>query len=569
MINLNDALQFLVSDKGTAAWVGGCLLFFLWHLIGFWKKVKPVRVEVEVAVKAISAAASPTEFAERFEEIRERIEALPLLRHGWLEFTEALILPDGEAHDGRLVIRNTRHPQNYFSQRYLLAPRANLRIYNALPNMLTGLGILGTFVGLVAGIWLAAPGLNSQDINDAKGALQILLHGAALAFITSIAGLVLSIAYSFFEKRVLHKFEGAVGALNNALERRMDFESVERIADRSFEEARKQTNVLSTFSNDLAIALGQQMELSVTAPMGELFREMKDSLDALAKNQSRASDETIERLIQEFARSIQGSAGEEMKNLAATMERVSGDLERQISSMAEGQRQIQESTQKTIHDLAQSFDQASQRLQADLFALMTDIVRGVKGAVSDMTGLLREATLESTENMKRISEQFAQSMQTLQQTVIGIVEITRRTDSLLERIDQLVAQSHDATGALSSIITSLQEVAADIQVSSGNISESVFQLKQAEQLSAQASQSLSQLHRETTEMWKHYVERFKSTDQALEKVFDELTEGLSRYAQMTRDYVGQLDAHAGKICSQLGGAVQDLQSVVEEIASVK
>jgi hypothetical protein len=39
----------------------------------------------------------------------------------------------------------------------------NLRLLHAMPNYLTGFGILGTFVGLAAGISLANQGLASPS----------------------------------------------------------------------------------------------------------------------------------------------------------------------------------------------------------------------------------------------------------------------------------------------------------------------------------------------------------------------------------------------------------------------
>jgi hypothetical protein len=40
-------------------------------------------------------------------------------------------------------------PFTLFSEGTLVAPRANLRYYQAVPNMLAGIGLLFTFIGLV------------------------------------------------------------------------------------------------------------------------------------------------------------------------------------------------------------------------------------------------------------------------------------------------------------------------------------------------------------------------------------------------------------------------------------
>ena len=57
------------------------------------------------------------------------------------------------------------------------------------PSILTGLGIIGTFLGLSIGVGSASSGLASPDISVARNAMSQLLEGAQLAFLTSLSGL--------------------------------------------------------------------------------------------------------------------------------------------------------------------------------------------------------------------------------------------------------------------------------------------------------------------------------------------------------------------------------------------
>jgi len=56
------------------------------------------------------------------------------------------------------------------------------------PTLLTTLGILGTFFGIVAG-------LLAFDVNNIDGSIEGLLGGMKTAFITSLVGMFLSIVY--------------------------------------------------------------------------------------------------------------------------------------------------------------------------------------------------------------------------------------------------------------------------------------------------------------------------------------------------------------------------------------
>lgn len=62
-----------------------------------------------------------------------------------------------------------------------------------IPGTLTGLGILGTFLGLIIGI----RGIGFSTVNAALTSVQTLLEGIQIAFYTSIAGVILSLLFNF------------------------------------------------------------------------------------------------------------------------------------------------------------------------------------------------------------------------------------------------------------------------------------------------------------------------------------------------------------------------------------
>ena len=61
-----------------------------------------------------------------------------------------------------------------------------------IPGSLTGLGILGTFIGLILGI----RGIGFSSVNAALSSVQTLLGGIQVAFYTSIAGVILSLIFN-------------------------------------------------------------------------------------------------------------------------------------------------------------------------------------------------------------------------------------------------------------------------------------------------------------------------------------------------------------------------------------
>ena len=65
-----------------------------------------------------------------------------------------------------------------------------------IPGILTGLGIIGTFVGLLAGIG----NIGFSSVEAALESVELLLSGIEIAFYTSISGVILSILFNIFNR---------------------------------------------------------------------------------------------------------------------------------------------------------------------------------------------------------------------------------------------------------------------------------------------------------------------------------------------------------------------------------
>ncbi len=65
-------------------------------------------------------------------------------------------------------------------------------LVSQVPGMLTSLGILGTFIGLLIGI----KGIGFSTVTDALTSVQTVLSGIQIAFYTSIAGVILSLIFN-------------------------------------------------------------------------------------------------------------------------------------------------------------------------------------------------------------------------------------------------------------------------------------------------------------------------------------------------------------------------------------
>lgn len=78
----------------------------------------------------------------------------------------------------------------------MLSVRCWQGVMQQIPGTLTGLGILGTFLGLILGI----QNIRFDDASTAIASIESLLNGVGAAFYTSIVGVILSILFNILDR---------------------------------------------------------------------------------------------------------------------------------------------------------------------------------------------------------------------------------------------------------------------------------------------------------------------------------------------------------------------------------
>lgn len=153
---------------------------------------------------------------ETFFEIKTIFKSVQSFSHPWNEFSEAIVKERKE--DGEIEYRNTQEAHEFFNiDAIISSSRAwlfNFRLgtFGSIPNILTGLGIVGTFFGILMGI---PAGISAESIS--KGIPQFLI-GMKGAFLASLAGLICALIFTFVEKYLMDIMESQCRLLSERLD---------------------------------------------------------------------------------------------------------------------------------------------------------------------------------------------------------------------------------------------------------------------------------------------------------------------------------------------------------------
>jgi ABC-type transporter Mla subunit MlaD len=538
----------------------GVIVFIAsYYAIRFYVSFRPIYKQMKLAVTEINKSKrDKLAFPEYYYAFKGWIESQAYLADAWREYEETLLIPGQDFDDDREVILNTHLTSTYFNQRNILWHYIDIRFYNALPNILTGLGIVGTFVGLSAGIYLAAPGLNSDSINDAKAALNILLDGAALAFTTSIIGLSTSLLFSVFEKKLIHKFARSCQKLVSEIDARVEYFSAERLANKSLEESKKQSDALQTFANDLAVNLGKVIEQQVTQPMVQAINDLRE-------DQKAASDETLTKLIEEFSSSITGAAGEEMKAFASTIETLSVNMEQQVASLSNGQKEMQEASQKAVEDMAAALSDGSDKITEGIEDAVKALSLRVAKTMETVTDQLEIAANKFSDKLKQSTEDFDAVVSKLKSIGEEYNSLSETNQDLFDKImaslssaDALISSANEAHGKFIQSGEQFEQLVSNTVNASEKIANTSESINSATSQIASAQEDIKQ-------SWQDYEKRFGGIDASLETVFTSINHGLSSYAQKTDEYILGLDKHAAEVVQSLATAATEISDSIEAL----
>ncbi|RUM46137.1 MAG: hypothetical protein DSY46_00735 [Hydrogenimonas sp.] len=238
------------------------------------------------------------------------------------------------------------------------------------PTLLTSLGILGTFIGIVIG-------LLNFDQNNIDGSIKELLAGLKVAFITSLVGMMSSIVYKIIDTTLLSSKK----IIKNAPEQ-IGIEEIYAIMKEQNENILKlqkaignndessivgQMKLLRSDMNDNTRGVTKQLE-SLTSPIlsidnrlekqQETFQRFADTLwiklqdfaDMLSKSATEQVINALKEVIKDFNQKITEQFGDNFKELNIAVGRLvewQEHYKQQLQQMQEGFNQSIEAISKT------------------------------------------------------------------------------------------------------------------------------------------------------------------------------------------------------------------------------
>ena len=342
--------------------------------------------------------------------------------------------------------------REFLSPEIVLDGARNRRIAEALPGIFVGLGIFGTFLGLVLGL----RGLEFGKLETLQAGVGHLISGLSLAFLTSLFGIAMSIVFSVLYRLFVSGLERSVFKIDNLLCRLYPFESQERFARKHYELQEDIKHGLQTLATDVAtqisgrigVKLGQAIDEHMIPVMKDLQLWIKNYMEENRKQQDAISTEFQEhllRLSQVITQHFKNSQEKQSEVMGSVLEQYAKALTETFQDQFSSMGKIIEDTTKAQQEIKQQLVEFSDTLRNQLQAQAemiekTNRAGEILGQSLDSLETIAQKLKASSEDISSAAELLERSamsakegQEVLSHTMLQQIEAMAQTRNELER----------------------------------------------------------------------------------------------------------------------------------------
>lgn len=371
-------------------------------LLGYLFKGTQVWWQLKAAVKAVESFRSRKTPPDP-KEVGQAFRTEPL-KHLWDEYDDTLHeLRKATSGEVALVeVRATVPAETMFTRDVLVDSRLFDDFTRHLPGVLTGLGIIGTFAGLLAGLQDFKP----FPIEEAVKGLGPLLLGVQHAFVASGVAIACAMGVVFISRLTLAYLYGLVEKLTHGIDSLYSTgageEYLARLVKSSEQNAASTAQLKDALVEDLhkmmtnlvdrqiaaqeasSIALGKHIGEAISTAVAGPMERMGAAMEATTRGNGEQVNSMLETLLTGFMAKLEDTFGGQMKG-------INEQMQRSMDSMA--------------------------AVQASLQGLLADIKQTNEHAATQMSGTLEEAMKKAADNQQLLTDQMREFVQDFRRLV--------------------------------------------------------------------------------------------------------------------------------------------------------
>jgi len=569
-----------------------------------------------VTIKALATVkAKAGGEAADLDEIAKEAMADPRMAHLWAEYAETL--HPQRADDGAGVMRikrwrATTQAETFFSEHALVDLPLRTEFYKHVPGILTGLGIIGTFSGLIMGLIDFNVSINPIQ---AQAELSNLVKAVGHAFFVSAAAITLAMLFTWIEKSLVSARYRQVEDLSQLIDSLFDAgageEYLERLVLASEIQATQASQIKDALVADLREILSEmtarQVEENARATgqvsvdvgkaigdhLGEPIAAIAEAVKGVSANQGDAINKMLTDVLSSFSAQMRDMFGGQMQGMSDLLRQTSDamrDTASQFARLAEGMdlagknavdamadrlnhaitsmEARQQIMNKQMGAFVEQLRTMTAESQSETGKKMQEALATIGEQVAAAVGELRRQAEDASDSQGRRQQLFEESTgqaigSLSQQTEALLAQSVETNSALQDTIARLSSATTEAISGLNQGAETLYVAASDFAKAGSGVSETMRSSAAAVELIRESSGTLASATNAARDILADYG-RTRDSFAMMISEMKSIVENARKEASMTSEIVNTLKEAA----RQLAAAERQSEEYLKAVSDV-
>lgn len=486
--------------------------------------------------------------------------------HNWSEYHETLHDQFDYGQVERTVTRSRATvPSSYFfSTQSIVDTPLQTEYFRHLPGIATGLGIIGTFAGLILGLFHFDPA-TPERVQESVAAL---IRDVSYAFVASFFAIVVAMVITHLEKKWLrrcyehleqltdaidHLFDAGVGeeylsdlvrsSHESAIQTRMLKDSLvtdlremlQNLVETQVRESAKLAEKLSVSYRESGGEMAAQIGQSIEASLREPLRKIADTVSMASGDQSQMVGNMLQDVLVAFMSKMEGTFGQQFQGMSAMLEKSVSSMESMQLGFAALVADMRQAGESSAQSASQHLTSTLQEMRSNQTLMQESLNEMIFKLQSAVEGIGEQGVAAGSKMAEQLAKMHAEG-EARQQLM------TNQMDEFVKAIQGAVGKSQQATSE--QMAQTVEHIHQQMNELVDSVSKSIH-LAQEEGV-RNVSQSAASLNKEVSDLFATLEHSRTTMDASAQAVIKEF----------------QDEAHA--MLANLGTQVKQLLTLVGE-----
>ncbi|MFC2084005.1 anti-phage ZorAB system protein ZorA [Bacteroidota bacterium] len=532
----------------------------------------------------------------KYFDLKEKFLQDKYFHEHWREFDETLRkIKEGN----QTSYYNTAEASYFLNIDTLFYNRFSSGFYFIIPTILTGLGILGTFVGLVFGLQFFES-VNFADTESVATASEGLLSGIGASFITSVWGLFFSIFLNLILSRIKSDAELEIKIFTDKLEALFP-RHISAEGEGLFEikkELEKHTTALESFSTKLAHTVSAALEDGINKSLAPTVEKMAGVMERFSMEKSENVAHTLSSLVTDFKESLTGAAQTEIENLNKTLDSITSSLNQSNNTFSLMLKQWEENIQD------QSDLSKNQKMYIDMIGTNLEKIDHSSSKINEITDVQKAVLLNFNNVIDQIDkiriilfplesclDKANEASEKYLETAQLFNNSSEQFNSAIKLNNILIQNQRDTINEMAPLADNLKNTIYEIKTPLSEISNTISDLKNIEGIKLETYDKVNNMTDNLNLLFntindyeskmKNLVNEFSSTTNSARELWEgyrntfetiqkEINEGIIQYTDTMREKSKEIFVQYDEsLSSGLKHISQSIMDLVESFESLE